>query len=163
MYVCMSVCVYVCRYVCIYACMYVCKYLVCVVTRVSMYALRVCVWWMRPHTGVSVCVFFVHAVYLGRSLSFLLYFITATHCNTMQHTTTHCTLQHTRALASQLPAAFYHCNTLQHTTAPFNTLPTLQRTWALASASCSSLSLLSALLRMSWYGCVCVCGWERER
>ena len=48
----------------------------------------------------------IHVVFRGR-VSSLQKMLTATHCNTLQHTAAHCnTLQHTAT----------HCNTLQHTT-----------------------------------------------
>ena len=55
---------------------------------------------------------------------------TATHCNTLQHTAIHCnTLQHTAT----------HCNTLRHTATHCNTLNTLQHT----ATHCNTLHTLT--------------------
>jgi len=48
---------------------------------------------------------------------------TATHCSTLQRAVTHCnTLQHTATHCSTLQRAVTHCNTLQHTATHCNTL-----------------------------------------
>jgi len=59
----------------------------------------------------------------------------ATHCNTLQHTATHCesVLQHTATHCNTLQHTATHCNTLQHTATHYNTLQqtannTLQQT-----------------------------------
>ena len=46
----------------------------------------------------------------------------ATHCNTLQHTATHCKLQHTAKHCNALQHTATHCNTLRRTTTHCDTL-----------------------------------------
>ena len=67
------------------------------------------------------CVFRFTCVFCFTSVSrthdnMMVHIITATYCNTLQHTATHCnTLQHTATHCNTLQHTATHCDTLQHT------------------------------------------------
>jgi len=76
--------------------------------------------------------------------------ITATHCNTLQHTAKHCNiLQQTTTHCSTLQHTATHCNTLHHTAPHYNTAThcnTLQHTTTLQHTSTRICTVFSCHL-----------------
>jgi len=115
---------YVIHYICTYMCIFtsICAWHGSIHDRAS---------WVKKFTPLLECICIHEFAYVYTNLHGTCWYlsvwrISATHCNTLQHTATRCnTLQHTTTctyLSHEYPHVFYtHCNTLQHTAAHCNT------------------------------------------